>query len=74
MRGTLKLLLSLLAYSISAQTESPINTDRPDQGDGTYILTKKSFQIEEGLIQRYLLGIQQIPIGYLSITLNSNHF
>jgi hypothetical protein len=51
MKGTLKVLLLLFfTHSISAQTESPINTDRPDQSDGTYILTKKSFQIEEGIL------------------------
>lgn len=35
--------------TIFAQTIEPINTDRPDQGDGAYTLPKGSFQIEEGI-------------------------
>ncbi len=29
--------------------QNPINTDRPDQSDGTYVLPKKCFQLEEGI-------------------------
>ena len=35
--------LNCLAQSVS------INTDRPDQSDGTYTLTKNAFQIENGI-------------------------
>ena len=34
---------------IVAQNLSPINTDRPDQSDGTYVLPQNKFQIEEGI-------------------------
>lgn len=65
MRGTLKLLLPLfLAHSISAQTESPINTDRPDQSDGTYILTKKSFQIEDGFFYAKDVILNNLMVRY----------
>lgn len=40
------IFIPYLAYGQSAE---PINTDRPDQSDGTYTLTAKTFQIETGL-------------------------
>jgi hypothetical protein len=36
--------------STIAQNSEPINTDRPDQSDGTYVLPKNNFQIEEGIL------------------------
>lgn len=47
-RVFLSLLLSinLLAFSQEADL---INTDRPDQSEGTYILNKKNFQAEGGI-------------------------
>ena len=36
------------AVLVSSQEVEPINTDRPDQSDGTYILTKNNFQVENG--------------------------
>lgn len=41
-----------ICFSVSesfAQNE-PINTDRPDQGDGVFTIPKKSWQIENGII------------------------
>ena len=29
--------------------QNPINTDRPDQSDGTYVLPQNNFQVEEGI-------------------------
>ena len=40
------LLLPLTAW---CQDSDPINTDRPDQSDGTYILPQKNFQAETGI-------------------------
>lgn len=40
-------LFFINAYS---QNSEPINSDRPDQSEGTYILTKNSFQIENGIL------------------------
>lgn len=50
MKFTLRLflLLCLTATRLVAQDEN-INTDRPDQSDGVYTLTKKYFQVEEGI-------------------------
>jgi hypothetical protein len=41
----------LLTTSILfAEGKEPINTDRPDQGDGTYTLEANTFQFEEGIV------------------------
>ncbi len=42
--------LALISHTTNGQSIEPINTDRPDQSDGTYILTAKNFQIETGLV------------------------
>ena len=39
----------LISKFITAQNINPINTDRPDQSDGTYVLPQNNFQIEEGI-------------------------
>ena len=41
--------LLLTTYCVSAQSTEPINTDRPDQSDGAYVLEKNKFQIENGI-------------------------
>ena len=43
------IILLLAVQQISAQITEPINTDRPDQSDGTYVLKKKYLQIENGI-------------------------
>ena len=44
------LFFSILSFQILlAQNIDPINTDRPDQSDGTYILPRNLFQVEEGI-------------------------
>ena len=48
-RNPLITLLLLISQSIFSQYEIQINTDRPDQGDGTAIVDKYSFQIENGI-------------------------
>lgn len=50
MKFTLRLFL-LLCFTVTrlAAQDENINTDRPDQSDGVYTLTKKYFQVEEGI-------------------------
>lgn len=43
-------VLTILTQLTYGQGIEPINTDRPDQSDGTYILTANKFQLETGLI------------------------
>ncbi len=42
-------VLLCLVQQANAQLTEPINTDRPDQSDGTYVLEKKYLQIENGI-------------------------
>jgi hypothetical protein len=49
MKKILTLFALLHVQLANAQNNLPINTDRPDQSDGTYILTKNNFQIENGI-------------------------
>lgn len=42
-------LMLLLPIITCGQNIEPINTDRPDQSDGAYILPKKNFQLETGI-------------------------
>jgi len=44
------LLLVFVFQNSYAQTKAVINTDRPDQSDGIYILPQKSLQLEDGLL------------------------
>lgn len=37
------------SQNLVAQNDEPINTDRPDQTEGVYTLSKKHFQIENGV-------------------------
>lgn len=51
MRKSLYALFLLLGINVWGQEQEiePINTDRPDQNEGTYVLPKGTFQIEGGL-------------------------
>ena len=51
MRKSLYVLFLLLGINVWGQEQEiePINTDRPDQNEGTYVLPKGTFQIEGGL-------------------------
>lgn len=48
MKNILIILFILFCGNITAQNTQPINTDRPDQSDGTYVLPKNNLQIENG--------------------------
>ncbi len=48
MKSLLFLSVSILIVQI-VFAQNPINTDRPDQSDGTYVLPKNHFQLEEGI-------------------------
>lgn len=41
-------LIAFLFCALLINAQEPINTDRPDQSDGTYTLTKNKFQLENG--------------------------
>jgi len=43
------LLKILVIASIASKAQNVINTDRPDQSDGTHIVEKKHFQVETGV-------------------------
>ncbi|HOZ89628.1 MAG: transporter [Bacteroidia bacterium] len=65
MKFTFQLFLLLLftATHLRAQEEN-INTDRPDQSDGVYTLTKKHFQIEEGVTIGKNLFVNNLMLRY----------
>ena len=42
-------LLWLNCLIVFGQKDEPINTDRPDQSEGTYILPKRNLQLENGI-------------------------
>lgn len=44
------LWLFLIGTHLFGQELEPVNADRPDQSEGTYILPKKVFQVESGVI------------------------
>ena len=44
------LLFLILGSNSFGQVPENINTDRPDQSDGTYIVSKNIFQLETGLV------------------------
>jgi hypothetical protein len=44
------ILIPICFGSLSAQNIEPINTDRPDQSDGAYVLPKHLCQVEDGLL------------------------
>ncbi|TCS85276.1 outer membrane putative beta-barrel porin/alpha-amylase [Anseongella ginsenosidimutans] len=60
-------------YVAVSQTSEPINTDRPDQSDGTYTSPKGSFQLETGFTygkeeSQYLLHNTMLRYGLFSKT------
>ena len=57
-------LFLLLTQTAFAQTEDPINTDRPDQSDGAYILTKNRFQVEEGFFYAKDVILNNLMVRY----------
>ena len=69
----IQLLTHLGCQCICAQTSTPINTDRPDQSDGTYTMPKNSFQLESGFIfgkevETYFLHNTMVRYGITSST------
>ncbi len=42
------IILFMVSSWAYAQNQEPLNSDRPDQSDGTYTLTKNSYQLENG--------------------------
>lgn len=65
MKFTLRLFL-LLCFTVTrlAAQDENINTDRPDQSDGVYTLTKKYFQVEEGITLGKNLFTNNLMIRY----------
>lgn len=57
-------ILFLIFIDANAQNNEQINSDRPDQSEGTYILTKNSFQIENGLLLQDKEMINNLMIRY----------
>ncbi len=37
------------SQGLEAQNDDPINTDRPDQTEGVYTMSKNHFQLENGI-------------------------
>lgn len=49
MKPLFSFLFILITLNSFAQTDAEINSDRPDQSDGTYIITKQKLQVENGI-------------------------
>ena len=69
----IQLITHLMCQCICAQSTAPINTDRPDQSDGTYTLQKKTYQLETGFvfgknIDTYFLHSTMLRYGITSST------
>lgn len=69
----IQLITHLVGQCICAQTTAPINTDRPDQSDGTYTLAKNTFQLESGFlfgkdVEMYFLHNTMVRYGITSST------
>jgi hypothetical protein len=67
------LLLLFICSAVSGQTTDPINTDRPDQSDGTYTMPKKIFQAETGFIfgksgDHYMMQTTMLRYGITATT------
>ncbi len=56
----------LVGISAFAQTEA-INTDRPDQSDGTYTVPRNVFQIENGLFFANGVALNSRPLKSYSV-------
>lgn len=57
-------ILFLIFIDANAQNNEPLNSDRPDQSEGTYILTKNNFQIENGVLLQDNVGINNFMLRY----------
>lgn len=55
--------LCLVGISAFAQSEA-INTDRPDQSDGTYTVPRNVFQIENGLLFANGVALNNFMLRY----------
>ena len=67
------LLLHIFFQCGLSQNAETIKTDRPDQSDGTYTMTKNTFQLESGFvigqnIQSYFLQTNMLRYGITSST------
>lgn len=67
------LLILFFCHCVSAQKASPINSDRPDQSDGTYTMPKNTFQLEAGCtlgknINSYFLQTNMLRYGITKST------
>jgi hypothetical protein len=58
------LILFLLFISVCAFAQSPINTDRPDQSDGVYVLPRGVMQIENGLTFANNTALNNLMLRY----------
>jgi hypothetical protein len=52
MRKILVTVFFSASFLALSQDNEPINSDRPDQSEGTYILTKNNFQLENGVLSQ----------------------
>ena len=60
------LLISILIFVAKADAQNVINTDRPDQSDGTHIVEQKHFQIESGV---QFSKFDELTTGFDNVTL-----
>ena len=64
MRTIIIILFLFFRLISSAQKESPIVTDRPDQSDGGYVLPKSLVQLENGILFNYEGVINNFMMRY----------
>lgn len=64
MKSLLSFLFILLTLNSFAQTDAEINSDRPDQSDGTYIITKQKLQIENGITFQKKTLVNNLMLRY----------
>lgn len=69
MRLQFFIVLFFMVTQSLAQVEN-INTDRPDQSDGVYTLTKNKFQLEEGITmaEKYFVNNLMLRYGITRVT------
>jgi hypothetical protein len=64
----MKKILVTVFFSVSflvlSQNNESVNSDRPDQSEGTYILTKNKFQIENGVLSQDNVWINNLMLRY----------
>ena len=63
-------IVMLFIVTQSLAQEESINTDRPDQSDGVYTLTKNKLQIEEGITtwEKYFVNNLMLRYGITRFT------